>query len=78
MPKDDDRVEILKADTHDALDEVKERAQATGERVKRAVAGDTMPLGDKVASHVKEFTHEAKANVDQAKRESRDTIDRAP
>jgi len=77
MPKDD-RIETLKADTRDALDEVKERAQATGERVKRAVAGDTMPLGDQVASHAKEFGHEVKANVEQAKRESRDPIEREP
>jgi hypothetical protein len=76
MPKDD-RIETLKADTHDVLDEAKERTQATGERVKRAVAGDAMPLGDKVASHVKEFGHDVKANVDQAKRESR-TIEREP
>jgi hypothetical protein len=67
-----DNVEIVKGDTHDALDEAKERIEAGGEKVKRAVEGDTMPLGERVASHAKELGHEMKAEYDKSKRELRD------
>jgi hypothetical protein len=65
-------VDTLKGDTHDALDEAKHRVQAGGEKVKRAVAGDDMPLGDRVASHVKEAGHDLKADYDKTKRNVRD------
>jgi hypothetical protein len=65
-------VDAIKADTHDALDEAKERVKAGGEKLNRAVQGDDMPLGDRIASHVKEAGHELKAGVDKAKRETRD------
>jgi hypothetical protein len=48
--------------------------KAGGEKVKRAVEGDSMPLGDRVASHVKEMGHDVKAEYDKAKRETRDDI----
>jgi hypothetical protein len=67
-----DTLETIKGDTKDALHEAKERVQAGGEKVKRAVEGDSMPLGDRVASHVKEFGHEVSADVDKSKRELRD------
>ena len=69
-----DRLETIKGDTHDALDEAKERVQAGGERVKRAVEGDSMPLGERVGSHVKEMGHDVKAEVDKTKRETRDNL----
>jgi hypothetical protein len=69
-----DRVDTIKADTHDALDEAKERVKAGGEKVKRAVEGDSMPLGDRVASHVKEMGHDVKAEYDKTKRETRDGL----
>jgi hypothetical protein len=75
MERDDtlrDGVETLKGDTHDALDEGKERLAAGGEKVKRAVEGDSMPLGERVASHAKELGHEIKAEYDKSKRELRD------
>jgi hypothetical protein len=65
-------VDTIKGDTRDALHEVKERVQAGGEKLNRAVQGDDMPLGDRVASHVKEAGHELKADVDKAKRDVRD------
>jgi hypothetical protein len=65
-------VDTLKGDTHDALDEAKHRVQAGAEKVKRAVEGDNMPLGDRVASHVKEAGHELKADYDKTKRDVRD------
>jgi hypothetical protein len=65
-------VETIKGDTHDALDEAKHRVQAGGEKVKRAVEGDDMPLGDRVASHVKEAGHDLKAEYDKTKRDVRD------
>ena len=65
-------VDTIKADTGDALDEVKHRVQAGGEKVKRAVEGDDMPLGDRVASHVKEAGHDLKADFDKSKRDVRD------
>ena len=65
-------VDTIKGDTHDALDEMKHRVQAGGEKLKRAVEGDDMPLGDRVASHVKEAGHELKADFDATKRDVRD------
>ncbi|MDP9105073.1 MAG: hypothetical protein M3N49_03980 [Candidatus Eremiobacteraeota bacterium] len=65
-------VDTLKGDTHDALDEAKHRVQAGAEKVKRAVEGDDMPLGDRVASHVKEAGHDMKADYDKTKRDVRD------
>jgi hypothetical protein len=67
-----DNMETIKADTHDALDEAKERIAAGGEKVKRAVEGDSMPLGERVGSHAKELGHELKADYDKANRETRD------
>lgn len=67
-----DNVDTIKADTKDALDEAKNRVQAGGEKLNRAVQGDQMPLGDRVASHVKEAGHSMKAGIDKAKRETRD------
>jgi hypothetical protein len=46
--------------------------QAGAEKVKRAVEGDGMPLGDRVASHVKEAGHDLKADYDKTKRDVRD------
>jgi hypothetical protein len=64
-------VNTLKDDTSDLIDESKNRAQATGERAKRTVAGDAMTPGEKIASHLKEAGHEIKAGVDKASRELR-------
>ena len=65
-------VDTIKGDTHDALDEAKHRVQAGAEKVKRAVEGDDMPLGDRIASHVKEAGHDLKADYDKTKRDVRD------
>jgi hypothetical protein len=65
-------VETIKADTRDLADEAKERVKAGAEKAKRAVEGDSMPLGDRVASHVKEMGHNLEADVDRSKREVRD------
>ncbi len=72
--QDDTRrtVDTIKGDTHDALDEAKHRVQGGAEKVKRAVEGDSMPLGDRVASHVKEAGHDMKADYDKTKRDVRD------
>ncbi len=65
-------VDTLKSDTHDALDEAKERVKAGAEKVNRAVQGDRMPLGDRVASHVREAGHDLKGDFDKTKRDVRD------
>jgi hypothetical protein len=70
-----EKLETLKHDTKDTVDEVKNRAEATGERLKRDVAGGAMPLGDRIASNVKEVVHDAKADIDKAKREVRHEAD---
>lgn len=74
--RDDDdarrTVDTIKGDTHDLLDEAKHRVQAGGEKVKRALEGDDMPLGERVASHAKELGHDVKADYDKTKRELRD------
>jgi len=67
-----DKVETIKADTKDTLDEAKHRVKAGAEKAKRAVEGDAMPLGERVASHVKEMGHDMKADLDRSKREMRD------
>jgi hypothetical protein len=65
-------VDTIKGDTHDALDEAKHRVQAGGEKLKRAVEGDDMPLGDRIVSHVKEAGHDLTADYDKSKRDVRD------
>jgi hypothetical protein len=49
--RDDDSVrrtvETIKGDTHDALDEGKERVKAGGETMNRATEGENMPRGDR-------------------------------
>jgi len=67
-----DGLETVKHDTADLADEAKERAQAGGEKLNRAVAGDSMPLGDRIVSNVKEAGHNLKADVDRSKRDVRD------
>jgi hypothetical protein len=67
-----DRLETIKGDTADALDEAKHRVKAGGEKAKRAVEGDAMPMGDRIASHVKEAGHNLAGDVDRAKRDVRD------
>jgi hypothetical protein len=74
--RDRDKVETLKGDTHDVLDEAKERMKAGAEKVKRAVAGDDMTLGERVGSHVKEMGHDLRADADRAKRDVRDSAQR--
>lgn len=78
MERDDmmtDRASTIKDDVHDALDESKERMKAGAEKVKRTVQGDSMPLSDRIASHVKETGHDVKADFDHAKRDVRDHSD---
>jgi hypothetical protein len=72
MDRRDDRIETIKEDTKDTLDEAKHRVKAGGEKVKRAVEGDQMPLGERVVSNVKEAGHNMKADYDRAKRDVRD------
>jgi hypothetical protein len=66
-----DTLDTLKHDTKDAVDEVKQRTLAAKEKVKRDVAGDEMPLHERVASNVKEVAHKTKAEIDAAKRDVR-------
>lgn len=66
-----EKIDTLKHDTKDIVDEAKQRAQAAGEHVKRDLAGDSMPLGDRIASNVKETLHNTQAGIDAAKRDVR-------
>lgn len=70
-----DKIETLKHDTKDTVDELKNRAKAGAEHLKRDVAGDAMPLGDRVASNVKEVLHKTQAEIDAAKRDIRHGAD---
>jgi len=72
MDNRNDPIETIKDDARDAVDEAKERVKAGGEKVNRAAQGDTMPLGERVASHVKEIGHNVRADVDKSKRDVRD------
>jgi hypothetical protein len=66
-----DKLNTLKHDAKDTVDEAKNRTQAAGERLKRDAAGDAMPLGERVVSNVKEALHDTKADYDAAKRDVR-------
>ncbi len=77
MNRDDDTtmrttVDTVKADTHDALDEAKERVKAGAEKANRAVQGESMPVGERIASHVREAGHDLKGDFDKTKRDVRD------
>jgi hypothetical protein len=73
-----ERVETVKEDTRDAIDEAKERTLATGERAKRTVAGGSMSPMENIGSHAKELGHDLKANMDKSARKTRDAIEREP
>ena len=66
-----EKLDMLKHDTKDTIDEAKQRAQAAGEKVKRGVEGDAMPMGERIVSNVKESLHNAAADIDAAKRDIR-------
>jgi hypothetical protein len=66
-----EKLNTVKHDTKDTVDELKHRAQAAGEHLKRDVAGDSMPLGDRIVSNVKEIGHKTTAEIDAAKRDVR-------
>ncbi len=66
-----DKLDTLKGDTKDTVDEVKQRTLAAKEQFKRDLAGDEMPLHERVASNVKEVAHKTQAEIDAAKRDIR-------
>jgi hypothetical protein len=66
-----EKLNTLKHDSKDAIDEAKNRTQATGEKLKRGVEGDSMPMGDRIVSNVKETLHNTAADIDAAKRDVR-------
>ena len=76
MDRKTDGLDTVKHDTADLADEAKERAKSLGEKANRAIQGDDMPLGDRIASHVKEARHDLKGDFDRSKREVRneDTV----
>ncbi len=67
----EDKLNTVKHDTKDTVDEIKHRAQAAGEHLKRDLSGDSMPLGERIVSNVKEVGHKTAAEVDAAKRDVR-------
>ena len=66
-----EQLNTLKHATKDTIDEAKNRAQAGGEKLKRGVEGDSMPMGDRIVSNVKETLHNTAADIDAAKRDVR-------
>jgi|GEM_PF-1006131 hypothetical protein len=66
-----EKLNTFKHDTDDTIDEAKNRAQAAGEKLKRGVEGDAMPMGDRIVSKVKETLHDVAADIDAAKRDVR-------
>ena len=72
-----DAVDTIKGDVHDGVDEAKHRAQAAGERLSRDVQGDKMPIGERIASNVREAGHNVAAEFDKAKRDVRHGDDTA-
>jgi hypothetical protein len=49
-----DKVQTIKGDTHDTLDEAKERLKSGAEKAKRAVEGDRTPLDERVGERVED------------------------
>ena len=70
-----DPLGTIKGDVHDGVDEAKQRAQAAGEHLSRDAQGDDMPLGDRLASNVKEAGHNVAAAFDKTKRDVRHADD---
>jgi F0F1-type ATP synthase membrane subunit b/b' len=66
-----EKLNTFKHDTEDTIEEAKNRAQAAGEKLKRGVEGDAMPMGDRIVSNVKETLHNVAADIDAAKRDVR-------
>jgi hypothetical protein len=66
-----EKLNTLKHDSKDAIDEAKNRTQAAGEKLKRGVEGGSMPMGDRIVSNVKETLHNTAADIDAAKRDVR-------
>jgi F0F1-type ATP synthase membrane subunit b/b' len=66
-----EKIDTLKHDTKDGASELKHRAEAAVEHIRREIAGDSMPLGDRIASNVKENVLKAQADIDAAKRDVR-------
>ncbi len=58
----------------DAVSETGHRSSAEAEQTKRDVAGDDMTLGDKAGSMVNQAKNSTQADMDSAKRETRETI----
>jgi hypothetical protein len=66
-----DTLGTIRDDVRDGVDEAKNRAQAGGEKLNRDVQGDSMPLGERIMSNIKEAGHNIAAEFDKAKREAR-------
>jgi hypothetical protein len=49
-----DKVQTIKGDTHDALDEAKERMKSGAEKSKRTVEGDRTPLGERAGERIED------------------------
>jgi hypothetical protein len=78
MDKDTrDTIDTVKDDVRDGVDEAKHRTQATGERLSRDVQGDNMPIGERIASNVREAGHNVAAAFDKTKRDVRHADDDA-
>jgi thioesterase domain-containing protein len=71
-----DKIDTIKSDAADLAGEAKHRVQAGAEKAKRGLEGDAMPLGERIASHVKEAGHDVAADLDRAKRDVRDAASR--
>jgi hypothetical protein len=69
-------LEKLGPDVKDSANEAKHRVNAEGERAKRDLLGDSMPLGDKAKSAVNELKNRGAAEIDKTKREVRHADDR--
>jgi len=72
-----EKIDTLKHDTKDTTSELKHRAEAAVEHIRREITGDGMPLGDRIASNVKETVHKTQADIDATKREVRHGVTNA-
>lgn len=67
-----DRINHAADDLRDAAEELKHKAVADSEKMKRDVLGDDMTATEKIESGANELKNRTQAEIDKGKRELRD------
>ena len=68
----EEKVDKVRKDVRDAVDEAGHRTAAAAERLDRETDPDTMTPVDRARSSINEAKHNVQADIDKAKRKVRD------